>query len=110
MNFLRTSYFKKAGASIFILLLVFIHAVKALHTHEISVISANVITKNATAVKADFSCNICDFQIAKDSDAIVSDVQIAAPEHCTTLFYLYILPVVNSNIVTTSGTDPPLFA
>ena len=110
MNFLRTSYFKKAGAFSFILLFVFIHAVKALHTHEISLASANAITKNATAVKADFSCTICDFQIAKDSDAIISDPQITAPQHCTTFLYTYILPVYTSYIVTTSGTDPPLFA
>jgi hypothetical protein len=110
MNFMRTSYCKKAGAFSFILLFVFIHTVKALHTHEVSLASAHAIIKNATTVKADFSCTICDFQMAKDSDAIISDVEITTPQPCITFLCTYILPAYTSHVVTASGTDPPLFA
>lgn len=111
MHFLRISYFKKSGAFIFVLLFGFIHAVKALHTHEQALISSGLGDKNATEVKADFSCNICDFQIAEDSDGLISDAQIAsAPQYDIPFFHTYILPAFGSAIVTTSGTDPPLFA
>jgi hypothetical protein len=110
MNFLRLPYFKKSAAVIFLSLFVFTHSIKALHTHGICLASANMLNKNATAVKTDFSCTICDFQIAKDSDAVISDIQIATPQHSTTVFYSYSLPAYNAFVVNASGTDPPSFA
>jgi hypothetical protein len=110
MNFLRSSYLKKSAAVIFLSLFVFTHAIKALHTHEICLASASMLNKNATTVKTDFSCSICDFQIAKDSDAVISDIQIATLQHSTTVFYSYSLPAYNAFVVNASGTDPPSFA
>ncbi len=111
MNFLRSTYFKKTSAVIFISLFVFVHVVKALHTHEISIVySQQSCNKSDATVKADFSCSICDFQIAKDSDASTSNIQFITPERCIVLFSTYILPEYNSIVGSSSGTDPPSLA
>ena len=111
MSLLRASYFKKTSAIVFLTLLGLVHAVKALHTHEISLACHHHQPDNSDAdVKADFSCSICDFQLAKDSDAVISKIEIITPEHRITAFYHYFLPVYNSIVESSSGTDPPSFA
>jgi hypothetical protein len=111
MNLLRASYLKKTSAIVFLTLLVLVHAVKALHTHEISSGCHHHQADNSdTDVKANFSCSICDFQLAKDSDAVVSKIEIITPEHRITAFYHYVLSVYNSIVESSSGTDPPIFA
>ncbi|MFT4153300.1 hypothetical protein [Parafilimonas sp.] len=111
MNFLRASYFRKAGAILFIALFAFVHAVKALHTHEISLACHHHQTDNSDAdVKAYFSCSICDFQLAKDSDGAVSCFEIAPPLHNIHIYHTYTLPAYTTVVATASGTDPPSFA
>jgi len=111
MNFLRASYLKKTAASLFMLLFVFVHAVKALHTHEnIAALANNTAGKNADWFKADYTCNICDFQIAKDSDAVIECIKISAPESFLNYYYNYIISSFDSIPVVSSGTDPPAFA
>jgi hypothetical protein len=111
MNLLRASYFKKTSAIIFLALLVLVYAVKALHTHEISLACHHHQSDNSdTDVKADFSCSICDFQLAKDSDAFINKIEIIIPEYRITAFYHYFLPAYNSIVESSSGTDPPFFA
>lgn len=111
MNLLRASYFRKTGAMLFLALFVFVQAIKALHTHDISVTSSHYHDDNtATDVKAVFFCNICDFQLAKDSDAVTCQAELITPQKNLHLFYFYILPVYNAVITVSSGTDPPLFA
>lgn len=111
MNFLHASYFKKTSAILFLTLFVMVHAVKALHTHEIALACHHHQPDNSDAdVKADFSCSICDFHLAQDSDAVVSGGDIIVPEYGITSFYHYFLPVYNSTVESSSGTDPPLFA
>lgn len=109
MNFLRTAYFKKITAAFFLLLFFCTHIVKALHTHEIASTVLNTSTeKNTASVKAAFTCNICDFKIAKDSDAITQFVQATSPLHFVVRFYAYNFSSFNSFLKVSSGTDPPL--
>lgn len=111
MNLLRASYFRKTGAILFFALFVFVHAIKALHTHEISLIPSHYHGDSTNAdIKADFSCSICDFQIAKDSDALISNVEFSIFARCISVVYNYILPVYNYTVTNSSGTDPPSFA
>jgi hypothetical protein len=110
VKFLRSVYCRKTAALAFIALLVCIHVAKAAHTHDLSSYACNAPGKNTTAVKASFSCAICDFQVAKDSDAMVSDISIAAPVCFITLFYNYSLPVASAFAVVFCGRGPPALA
>lgn len=110
MNLLRASYFRKTGAMLFLALFVFVHAIKALHTHEISLASSHFHGDTTTDLKAGFFCSICDFQLAKDSDAITGNAELVIPVQGIPLIYIYILPVYNSTLTVSSGTDPPSFA
>lgn len=110
MNFLRTAYYRKAGALALIALLVCIHLIKAMHTHDISSCVFHSLDKNATAVKANFSCAICDFQVAKDSDAVVAEISIAPPVFFICSYFNYTLPQANSFAVVFDGRGPPSIA
>ena len=77
MNFLRNNKVQKISAIFLLAVLVFINAVKTLHTHNFSyLVQTEKSNKNTVVVKAAFSCAICDFQIAKDCDAEVSLIHI----------------------------------
>jgi len=109
VKFLRDLYFKKLVAIILLALFVFTYAVKAFHTHEFSFASANNISnKNATNVKADFYCIICDFQIAKDSDTEIAALNISTPVLFITTYYNYALQSLKSLSVVSSVRGPPL--
>ena len=111
MYLLHTSYLKKTGAMLFLVLFVFVHAIKALHTHEISAASSHYHIDNTAAdIKVNFFCSICDFQIAKDSDAVISQAEFIRPQQNLFLVFSYTLSVHNAIIIVSSGTDPPLFA
>jgi SNF family Na+-dependent transporter len=110
MNFLRTSNFKRTSASVLLVLFTFIHAVKAFHTHDFSYLAKEQNSnKNAATVNAAFSCAICNFQIAKHSDAEVAVINISAPLHYITTFYNYALPLLTSFAITSSVRGPPSF-
>lgn len=110
MNFLRTSYFRKTVAVIFLLLFVFIHAVKALHTHDFTIAPANSTNKNATAVKADFYCAICEFQLAKDCDTEIPVLTLSAPVHFVQVYYNYSISSTDAPPVTSVVRGPPAIA
>ena len=107
MNFLHTSYFKKISTSVLLVLFIFIHAVKAFHTHNFSYSHQSGLNKNAATVHTSFSCVICDFQIAKDSDAEVAIIDIAAPFKLITAFYNYTLPQLYNFSATSSVRGAP---
>lgn len=110
MNLLRASYFRKTGAMLLLALFVFVHAIKALHTHEISLASSHFHGDDtATDVKAGFFCTICDFQIANDSDAVISTAELVIPVQRIPLLNIYISPVYSFAVTVSSGTDPPSF-
>jgi len=108
VQFLRNSYFKKISTSILLVLFIFIHAVKAFHTHDLSAVQS--FNKNTTSVKAGFFCAICDFQIAKDSDAAIAAIHIAAPAQFIVSFCNYTLPELSNFPVTSSVRGPPAVA
>jgi hypothetical protein len=107
MNFLRTSYFKQTVAVIFLSLFVFIHAVKALHTHDLSITSASDKT---TALKADFYCAICDFQLAKDFDIEIPALTFFTPVHFIQVYYNYTISAHAAFPVTSVVRGPPAIA
>jgi len=111
MKFLRTWYIKQFSAMLFIALIVFVYAVKAFHTHDIS--SSNTASKPgkiAHTVKAKFSCAICDFHLAKDTDIPISGFSIACPLAFISLCYNYVSPVTNSVVLVSGIRGPPAFA
>lgn len=111
MKILRTAYFKKTNAALCIALFVFIHAVKAFHTHDLSSNAfASNTNKNAATVKANFNCAICDFQLAKDSDATITSFNIETPVHYIGVHYYYLLPVSTSFAIASDNKGPPSLA
>lgn len=110
MNFLHASYIKKTTAVIFISLFVFVHAVKAFHTHEFSLSVQHAHDENGVDIKSGFACSICDFQIAKDCDAVVANLQVQVLQQTIQCFYNYYFSVYHSKVHHSSGTDPPSLA
>ena len=111
MYLLRATYFRKTVAIVFLVLFVLVHAIKALHTHEISIAySHHHADKHNTNLKADFFCSICDFQVAKDADAIRCSIETAIPQQKSLFVDTYFLSAYSSTIIISSGTDPPFFA
>lgn len=108
MNFLHHRWIQKTSTLFLLVLFIFIHAVKTFHTHDFAYASSSNNDKNACIIKASFACSICDFQIAKDSDAITQFVQVASPLHFVVRFYAYTFSSFNSFLKVSSGTDPPL--
>jgi hypothetical protein len=106
MNFLRTTYFKKTVSVVFLLLFVFIYSVKALHTHDLS----TNITSKTTALKADFYCAICDFQLAKDCDTEIPAFTFSTPIHFVLSYFSYTLSSHDALPVTSAVRGPPVIA
>lgn len=109
MNILRDKRFKKISAALLIALLVFINAVKILHTHNFSLQTTHA-GKNAIVVKAAFNCNICDFQIAKDSDAEIASYNILSLAGFIDVIDARINSALSSFSYTSSVRGPPVFA
>lgn len=108
MNFLRNNKLKKSSALFLLAVLVFINAVKTFHTHDFSyLVQTEKSTKNATAVKAVFFCAICDFQIAKDSDAEVATLEILSHVKIVNSYYHFISDNVIFFSVLSSVRGPP---
>jgi hypothetical protein len=110
MNLLYNNKIQKLSATLLLFVLVFINTVKTFHTHDFlySTQTKN-LNKDAATVKTVFSCVICDFQIAKDSDAQVALINIATPINYITAFYTYTLPSLSSFAVISSVRGPPVF-
>jgi hypothetical protein len=107
MNFLCTSYFRKTVAVTFLSLFIFIHAVKALHTHDLTSTSSSA---KSTAVKADFYCAICDFQLAKDCDSEIPVLAFSAPVQIVQVYYNYTISFHEASPVTSVVRGPPAIA
>lgn len=111
MNFLRSNKIQQLSAAFLLLILVFINAVKTFHTHNFSYSAqTEKSNKNAPVVHENYFCAICDFQIAKDSDAEVATINIAAPLQFIESFYNYSLPQLYNFSVTSSVRGPPVIA
>ncbi len=105
---MHKKWIQKTSTSFLLLLFIFIHAVKTFHTHEYCYAdSTNTVDKNVTIVKAVFACAICDFQIAKDSDAQSSIIAIATPVQFITSYYNFTLSWLPGFSVSSFGRGPP---
>ena len=110
MYFLRNNKIQKLSTTFLLCLFVLINAVKIFHTHDFPYSTQiEKSNKNATVVKAAFFCAICDFQIAKDSDAETASIIISAPERDSTGFNDYISSVAFAFNITSSVRGPPAF-
>jgi len=108
MNFLRNNKLQKITATLLLAVLVFINAVKTFHTHEYSYSAQQEnSSKHATTCKAYFFCAICDFQIAKDSDAAVATLNISTPVQIIGNYYNYLSDNIVSFSVLSSVRGPP---
>lgn len=108
MNFLRNHKIQKLSAAWLLLVLVFINAVKTFHTHNFSYAAQTAkANKNTPVLHQDYYCAICDFQLAKDSDAEVATINISAPSKCIVSFYHFLLPRLSHFSVTSSVRGPP---
>lgn len=110
MNFLRNGKIQKLSAAFLLLVLVFINAVKTFHTHTFSYAAQREKSnQNKTVLHESYYCAICEFQFAKDGDAEVAIIDIAAPSRFITSFYNYLLPQLSSFSITSSVRGPPAF-
>ena len=62
----------KTISATLLLLLLFIHSVKLLHSHPGNTLSKEIHKHNAI-IKSGSDCSICNYQLAKDTDALFSD-------------------------------------
>ena len=110
MKFLRNKWIQKISAAVLLALFIFIHVVKTFHTHEYSTALLSKPTgKNACVLKTNFSCPICDFQLAKDGDTHISVLQIVCPVSFISSYYHYELPQSISFSIVFSVRGPPSF-
>ena len=108
MDFLRNNKIQKLSTSLLLVVLVFINAVKTFHTHDFSYSAKTEnLNRNATVIKAIFSCAICDFQFAKDSDAEVATLHILSPIQIVNNYYHYISNKLISFSLLSSVRGPP---
>ncbi|MEP6684399.1 MAG: hypothetical protein ABJA35_14115 [Parafilimonas sp.] len=107
MKSLYHSYCRKLSAACLLVLFIFIHAIKAFHTHDFSAVQYHNTNKSSATVKAGFYCAICDFQLAKDSDTETSVIHISTPVHFNATCYGYILPTVKTFSFVFSVRGPP---
>ncbi|MFZ1798847.1 MAG: hypothetical protein WAU24_03200 [Chitinophagaceae bacterium] len=110
MNFLRRFYIKKISASLLIALIFFIQVVKTFHTHPVYLQQADFHSKTTPVVHQNYTCPICDFQIAKDSDTEVASIEISCPVHFIATTYYYALPILQSVSASFIARGPPSFS
>src|SRR5689334_22097769 len=103
MHFLGNHKIQKLSAAFLLLALIFINAVKTFHTHNFSYSAqTEQSNKNAPVIHQNYFCAICDFQIARDSDAEVATINISTPSKFIVSFYNYLLPELSNFSVTSS--------
>ncbi len=107
MYFLRQQHIQKTCAAFLLTLIFFIQVVKTFHTHPAFLQQADYHSKNIPVVHENFTCPICDFQIAKDCDAFVASVEISSPFHFISISFNYTFP--NLQVVSTEfiARGPP---
>ncbi len=63
---LRGNNINKAASAVMLVMLLFIHSVKLLHSHD-----ASHDGQRTEVVKPTADCNICSYHLSKDADAVV---------------------------------------
>ena len=110
MKFLRGNNLKRISATIFMALFIFVHAVKTFHTHEYSISTQTNNDPKQTNVASNFYCAICDFQLAKDSDAEVASIHVSPPVTFISFYYHYSAADVTTTSKEFSVRGPPSLA
>jgi hypothetical protein len=71
----KREYTRKAFSAILLVMLLFIHSIKLLHTHPVNILFTGHSCKNASLDINDNSengnssdCSICNYQLSKDAD------------------------------------------
>ncbi len=109
MNFLSSHKIQKSSAAFLLIVFIFINAVKTFHKHNFTYSSQTEKSNKSTPVfHENYYCAICDFQVAKDSDAEVATINISAPSNFIVSFYNYSLPELSNFSVTSSVRGPPV--
>ena len=96
----KSNYIKKAVSAILLVMLLFIHSIKLLHTHSnnnsfsIHDCSGNCFEKNDNSELANSSsdCSICNYQLTKDTDDLVYSAFISPvtePQNFNTRIFLF---------------------
>lgn len=109
MKFFNNIKIQKLNAAFFLALLVFIHVVKAFHTHDYAIVNAYDTSKKESVLKQIYSCAICDYQVTKDSDSYIDELRIERPVWIIISYFHYIAPQVFSSHVFVSSRGPPAF-
>jgi hypothetical protein len=74
-------YLSKALSSVLLVALLLIHSVRLLHSHSNDGFCSKGIHDN-TVVKNSSDCSVCNYQLAKDTDAYNSlDYETSVPVH-----------------------------
>ncbi len=64
----KRNHINKAVSAILLVMLLFIHSVKLLHTHTGDHLSKN---NQSVIIKSSADCSICSYQLSKDADDVV---------------------------------------
>jgi hypothetical protein len=89
--------------------MLFVHAVKILHTHPAS-ISSHQYKHTGIICQADVlhsSCTICEFQLAKDTPFTGEIVLVIAPVHVSSTYSRLLTTINPDRLLTIEGRGPP---
>ncbi|HEY1199884.1 MAG TPA: hypothetical protein VGE79_02835 [Niastella sp.] len=89
--------------------MLFVHAVKILHTHP-ALISSHHSKHTSIICQADVlhsSCTICEFQLAKDAPFTGEIVLVIAPVHVSATYSRLLTSINPDRLLTIEGRGPP---
>lgn len=105
---LQNNTIKTVTASFLAALLVGINVLKIVHKHSHPYEKeSNSISINVASVNAYFSCDICNFQIAKDSDANIATWQISEPIYYTSFVDDFTIKIPGNKSIAFNVRGPP---
>lgn len=107
MSFLQKSYFQRMSAFFLLALILNLQVVKTFHTHSVFLQKTKYYSKNIPIVHEKFVCPICDFQIAKDCDGVVTTFEISSPFQFISIAYNYSLTSMQSVSAKFIARGPP---
>jgi hypothetical protein len=88
--------------------MLFVHVVKALHTHATDSVSHTALHKQ-TYAKAHTPCSICEFQLAKDTP-FTGDILIQITPAFLSPIYCRLLTAINADpLFVIDGRGPPAY-
>lgn len=109
MHRIRHIHTRQLIALLLLSVMILVHAVKALHTHtaystDHSCQQENMLTE-ASAVHS--ACDICDFQLAKDTPFTGDILLVIAPVHIAPTYSRLLTSINPDRLFVTEGRGPP---